>query len=507
MSHPLSTLPEVQVEAEGVSLAAEDLYALVGIRVQQRLSLPALCELTFSDPPGPLAAAARLEPGTALRVMVAGQQEPLFAGQVTAVEHCYEPAHGREIRVRGYDLLHQLRKRQSVRAHVQVTTRDLAQELVAGLGLTVQAAEPGPLWPRLMQHRQSDLELLQEVAERCGLYLALRGNVLHLLTLQGTGATLPLALGETLLEARIEINADAACRSVAAVGWDTSRVETHEGQVSQARVGRAVSAGIVPASVGGSGKRELVDEGTPNDDHAAGIAQAELDLRLAREVTFWGVAEGDSRLRPGTPVEITGVADAVAGRYVLSAITHLIDARKGFISEISSYPPAQRPRARSSVATPGVVTQIDDPEKLGRIRVSLPTYDNVETDWMGVLSAGAGVGKGFMTLPDIGDHVLVLFAHEDPGQGIVLGGLYGAHEPPDVGIEGGAVRRYTLLTPGGQRIRLDDGQHTIRLENSGGSYCELSPQKVRVHAAVDLEIEAPGQTVVIRGKNIDFERG
>jgi len=70
-----------------------------------------------------------------------------------------------------------------------------------------------------------------------------------------------------------------------------------------------------------------------------------------------------------------------------------------------------------------------------------------------------------------------------------------------------AVRRYTLLTPGGQRIQLDDGQHTICLENSGGSYCELSPQKVRVHAAVDLEIEAPGQRVVIRGKNIDFERG
>src|SRR5207245_813107 len=114
--------------------------------------------------------------------------------------------------------------------------------------------------------------------------------------------------------------------------------------------------------------------------------------------------------------------------------THTIDARKGFVSEISSYPPAPKARTHSSMATPGVVTQIDDPEKLGRIRVSLPTYSNVETDWMGVLSAGAGAGKGFMTLPGIGDHVLVLFAHEDPGQGVVLGGLYGAQEPPDVGI-------------------------------------------------------------------------
>jgi phage protein D/phage baseplate assembly protein gpV len=503
----LLPLPEVIVEADGVDFTAEDLHALGAVRVQQRLSLPTLCELTFFDPPGSLAGATRLVPGTGLRVLIAEQQEPLFVGQVTAIEHGYTSARGRELRVRGYDLLHQLRKRQSVRAHVQVTTRDLAQELVADLGLTVQATEPGPLWPRLIQHRQSDLELLQEVAERCGLYLALRGNVLHLLTLQGSGEIVPLALGATLLEARIEINSDTVCRTVAAAGWDPSRIETHEGQASFARVGRAVAAEVIPARVGGDSKRELVDEETPSDDHASGIAQAELDLRTAQEVTLSGVAQGDTRLRPGTLVEVTGVDDTVAGRYVLSAITHTIDARKGFLSEISSYPPAPRPRARSSVAAPGVVTQIDDPERLGRVRVSLPTYSNIETDWMGVLSAGAGAGKGFMTLPDIGDHVLVLFAHEDPGQGVVLGGLYGVQEPPDVGIDGGIVRRYTLLTPGGQRIRLDDGQQTIRLENSGGSYCELSPQQVRVHAVVDLEIEAPGQRVVIRGKNIDFERG
>src|SRR5437764_6131846 len=109
-------------------------------------------------------------------------------------------------------------------------------------------------------------------------------------------------------------------------------METHEGQVSQARVGREVAVEVAPARVGGSGKREFVDEGTPNDDHATGIAQAELDLRVAREVTLWGVVEGDARLRPGTSVEVTGVADSLAGRYVLSAITHIIDARKGFIS-------------------------------------------------------------------------------------------------------------------------------------------------------------------------------
>ncbi len=505
--NPLLALPEVVIEADGTALAAEGLQALSELRVQQRLSLPTLCELVFIETTGSFASVAHLTRGTALRVLVAGKPEPLFVGQITALEYCYTPDHGHELRVRGYDLLHQLRKRQSVRAHVQVTTQDLARELVADLGLTVQAAEPGPLWPQLIQHRQSDFELLQESAEKCGLYLAVRENILHLLTLQGSGASVPLLLGETLLEARIEINAETLYRSVAVAGWDSSRMLTHKGQASQPRVGRTVTDEITPAHVGGNGKRELVDEGTLSDDHALGIAQAELDARAAREITLWGVTEGDPRLHPGTPVDVSGVAEAVTGRYVLSAVTHSIDAQRGFITEISSEPPPPRARVHSSVGAPGVITQIDDPEKLGRVRASLPTYGDVETDWIPVLSAGAGVKKGLMVFPDIGDHVLILLAHEDPGQGVVLGNLYATEKPPDVGLAGGSVRRYTLQTPGGQRILLDDEHKTLRLENSDGSYYELGEHKVRLHSTVDLEIEAPGQKVVIRGKHIDFERG
>jgi hypothetical protein len=47
----------------------------------------------------------------------------------------------------------------------------------------------------------------------------------------------------------------------------------------------------------------------------------------------------------------------------------------------------------------------------------------------------------------------------------------------------------------------------IRLENSDGSFVELSPEKVTVHAARDLQIEAPGKAIVIRGSTIDFQKG
>jgi uncharacterized protein involved in type VI secretion and phage assembly len=503
---PVTPLPRVVVEVEGAPLLPEDASALSSVRVQQALSVPALCELAFTTPKGPLGSAAGHAVGAQLRVAVSGRGEPLFLGEVTAVEHTYGPAGQREVRLRGYDKLHRLRQRQPLRAHVEVTAADLAGELVADLGVAVEAASPGPLWTRLYQHRQSDLELLREVCERCGLFFTLRGDTLHLLTLEGSGDLLPLELGQSLLEARIESNADPSCRSVQVAGWDPLRIEPRQGLAESPRSGRRVSAVVEPAQVGGTGERTLAGETAASDRQAEALAQAELDRRAAREIVFWGIAEGDPRLRPGALVEVEGVARPLAGTYVVTAATHTIDASSGFISEISTLPPEPRERARGTVAALGVVTRVDDPEKLGRVRASLPAYGDLETDWMGVLSPGAGAGKGFVSLPDTGDRILVLFAREDPGQGVVLGGLYGMGGPPDAGVEEGAVRRYTLHTPGGQKMRFDDHRRTIQLEDGSGSSLEMSPELVRLRSAVDLEIEAPGRRVVIRSDKIDFER-
>jgi uncharacterized protein involved in type VI secretion and phage assembly len=122
------------------------------------------------------------------------------------------------------------------------------------------------------------------------------------------------------------------------------------------------------------------------------------------------------------------------------------------------------------------------------------------------MSVGAGAGKGLMALPDVGDQVLVLAIDGDPGRGVVIGGLYGAGGWPDSGIESDAVRRFTLKTPGGQRVLLNDHGELIRMENQHGSFIEFGPERVTVHAeGTGLTIEAPGQPLVIRAKSVDFE--
>ncbi len=502
----VTTIPRVGLEFDGAEAPAELAHAITTVHIDQRLDAPTMCEVAFAILSGDADDLELPTPGQELRVAIAGADQVLFEGDVTAVEYVYEPSGGRELHVRGYDRLHRLRKTQHQTVHTNSTVADIAETLASEAGLSVDAELDGPRYHHLIQNRQSDLELLIDLGARCGLHAAVRGDVLHLITLGGAGDEIDLALGVSLLEARFEVNGDPSCRSVSATGWDPSRVEVHHATADTPRVGRDVAAGVDPDDVGGTGELAFTDEAAQDDEHAAALAQAELDVRAAREVSAWGIADGDARLKPGAPISISRVADEVAGRYVLTAATHTVDDRHGYLTEFSTLPPAIARRPRGAVVALGVVTSVDDPEGAGRIRVELPTYDGLETDWMNVVAPGAGGSKGLVMLPDVGDQVLLLLAHEDPSRGVVVGGLYGTGgTPDDAGIEDAAVRRYSLLTPDGHRLSLDDARSSIRLEDSTGSFVELSPEGLVVHALRPLTLEAPGQPIVIRGKSVDFE--
>lgn len=517
-------LPAVTLEADGTSLGITQTAGLQQVVVRQRLSVPTLCELTFSDPPGPLPSAQSIRPGTALRVAIAGCDTPLFEGDVTAVEESFGPAHSRELRVRGYDRLHRLRKQQNVRVMMGLSPLELARDVVSPTGVDAVGDASGPTWGRLVQYRQSDLRLLLETTGAAGLYTVLRGETLHLVTLEGIGEAVDLHWGTSLLEARVETNGDPATRSVEAMGWDATRFETWSGTASEARVGRAVAAEVTPASVGGSGNRILVDEPVPDAGRATALAQAELDGRVAAEVILSAVALGDPRLRPATPVNIDNIGPTHSGRHILTETVHTINALHGYITELSTRPPAIAERSYASVAVPGTVIAVDDPDGLGRVQVTFPTFNDIESPWMEVLSVGAGAGKGLVALPDVDDHVLVLLPHGDPAQGIVLGGLYGPGGPPDAGVVDGATLRYTLSTRGGQRITADDEGKELRLEDASGGYLrlapnlihiedaagsqlEMQPDQVVLHSVANLLIEAPGKAVVVRAARVNFEKG
>ena len=505
---PGAPLTHLAITANGVALPADALQCLEKVFVQARLSLPAQCELTFSDPPGPLEGAALLAPGTRLRLSVAGHAADLFEGEVTVQEEFYGPSGERALHVRAYDALHRLRKRQPVRSFVQVSLETLARELTSDLGVTLSMSGSGPTWPQIIQHNQSDFDLLARTAGECGLYLALRQGRLYLQDLAGSGTPTALEWGKSLLEVRFSRSGEAVARQVEVQGWNARQGEAHIVQAANPRPGWKGLSGVDPGQVGAGDRRSLTGNVVEDDHEASILAQAELDRRASHAVSVWGVAEGDPALQPGVPVSILGVDRRWMGQYALVGVTHTLDARRGFLTEFTSAPPPPPdpgPSAGTVVAL-GEVTRVDELPERGRVRVLLPAYGNLETGWLQVVTAGAGEGKGMLALPEPGDQVLLLLPQDDPSQGVVLGGIYAMQGPPDSKTTGNQVGCYTLLTRDGQTIQLDDTRHAIRLEDRQGNLVDLSPDLMQIHAAVDLDIAAPGRRVTIRAARIDFER-
>ncbi len=359
---PAAPLAHLSLSANGIPLPPEAWAGLEKVFVQARLSLPAQCELTFSDPPGPLEGAALLAPGTRLRLSVAGHAADLFEGEVTVQEEFYGPAGERTLHVRAYDGLHRLRKRQPVRSFVQVNLESLARELTADLGVSLAMSAPGPTWPQVIQHNQSDFDLLARMAGDCGLYLALRQGRLYLQDLSGMGEPLALEWGKALLEARFIQSGEAAVRQVEVQGWNARQGEAHTVQAGSPHPGWQGPRGVDSGQVGGGDPRTLTGLVVEDGGHASPWPRPNWTGARAHAVSVWGVAEATRLCSRACRSAFEASTGAGVDSITLVGVTHTLDARHGFLTEFTTAPPpppAPALAAGASLAL-GEVTRVDE---------------------------------------------------------------------------------------------------------------------------------------------------
>lgn len=479
--------------------------SVCSIDVRQTLNAPAMTIVAFADPPPDLIGPLRI--GTPISVQ-APTGATLIEAEIVAVEHRLSADQGRIVGIRGYDRLHRLRKRQRVRALTDVTAEDVATTAAADIGLMASAPDTGsPRRAVVIQHDQSDFDLLVELTADCGLFFHVAEGTLHLLSLGGDGKEpVRLVAGQTLFEAEIELSAETMRRSTLARGWDAGSASPVEGCVSVAAQDAVELRGEDAFNrFDGLGERLLLNRLSASAAEVTGLAQADIDRATAFGATLIGTVDGDPRLRPGRIVAIEGVSDQADGSYVLTEVAHRFDAERGYTTRISTRPAPRSSRPRAALATLARITDVADPDGLARVKGKLVAYGDVESDWMPLLIVGAGNGKGLSIAPEAGDDVLVLLPEGDPARGIVLGGLYGARQAPGTRPAQGA-RDFTLRTPAGQSLMLDGVEAVIRLETSAGDLLEMTPNGTKLSVTRDLLVEAPGHTLTFRAAHVDFEK-
>lgn len=163
-----------------------------------------------------------------------------------------------------------------------------------------------------------------------------------------------------------------------------------------------------------------------------------------------------------------------------------------------------------------LVTDVQDPDGLGRVRLRLPWVTDDDGDayevWARIATLMAGNDRGTWFMPEPEDEVLVAFEGGCPWRPIVIGALWnGQDAPPEQMDSRNNIRavtsrsgirvafddtdggvQFTLDTPGGQRIVCADTPARIDISDANGNQIVMEAAGITLTASAQVNINAGG---------------
>jgi uncharacterized protein involved in type VI secretion and phage assembly len=165
--------------------------------------------------------------------------------------------------------------------------------------------------------------------------------------------------------------------------------------------------------------------------------------------------------------------------------------------------------ARITGVVVGVVTNNQDPDGLGRVKVKFPWLSDAdESYWARIVSPMAGKERGLYCLPEVDDEVLVGFEHGDVRFPYVLGALWNGKDKPPADNSDGKNNVRLLKSRSGHVIRLSDENGKEKIEivdksEKNSIVFDTANNTITITADKDIILSAPQGTIKLDGQKIE----
>jgi phage protein D len=396
----------------------------------------------------------------------------VIKGEITAIESHFTSEAQAPIIIRGYDVAHRLHRGRYSRSFQKMTDTAIVKKIVGEVGITCGTVDTtSPTHEYVFQQNQTNMEFLRERATRNGYELFVQDGKLNFRK-PSKGNKLTLEWLKDLHSFRVRVSSAEQVKSVEVRGWDYLQKKAIVGTATAATINTATEYGIgskTSSSFSGkptAPKLVVVDQPVASATEAKALATALFTEVGGEFVHADARSEGNPDIRPGCMVKLSGMGK-YSGDYYVTETRHIFHERI-YLTEFSvrglrandlvqalSTQPSLQP---SQTFLIGQVSNNNDPQKLGRVRVKFPTLtEEHESDWARVVSVGAGSSRGLDWLPEIGDEVLVAFEHGNIHRPYIIGGLWnGKDKPPETTentVVSSKVRLRTLKTRTGHELQ------------------------------------------------------
>jgi phage protein D len=477
-------VPGVAVLVDGAELDPAFRDALDEVKVVNSLHLPDMALVRLIDPQGDRVDRQPLQIGKTLEIKVSAMGDrattSIFRGQVAAVEPEFQ-ANGCVIAVRAYDSSHRLNRTKKTRTFQNMSCSNMAQKVIGDAGLGVAVTATDVVHDFFQQSNETDWEFLWRIALMHDYLVRADGQTIKFQPAsEVAGSPLPLTWQTELISFRPRMSGVQQPHDVEVRSWDPKAKQKIIGTASSPETTSqpGVSRAQVSNNLGG-GTVAVTDRVADTTGEANTLAKSTLQRLADAFYEADGLAWGNPKIKAGVQVQIKGVGTQFGGTFTVTGSTHSYRGSTGYrttfqISGRSSRtllelirPPEDRDWSSSLVV--GVVTNNNDPEGMGRVRVKYPSLsDSEESAWARIATPSAGNARGLLMMPQVNEEVIVGFEHGDTRRPIVVGSLFNGTDKP--------------------------GEELV--QNKDGSFALLSNEKIHQHAKKDIEIKSDQNMVV-----------
>lgn len=553
-----SLISVFEIKVNSVRLPVGQLSKVQDVRVEQNRYLPDQCTITFRDTGTGEDASDPLVFGLAdnttfmpighdIEVLMGkdiNDTQTVFKGEIIAqdLDSGSEYDHAPTLTVRCFDRAHRLQRGRFTRSFTNMTDSDIASQLAADAGLAASTDSTSEVYPFVLQNNQTNFEFLRERAGRIGFELYVDDRKMYFKKAPTLTESTPVTkrLWEDIVRMRVCQTSVGQIQEMMVRGWDNKKKEAITSTQSSGAASAATQLKVgsqLAAAFSLQPKAAIVSRPVLSQSEAGNVAQAALDDLTKGAISLEADAIGDPALKPGAAVKIQGASDRFSGDYYVTSATHRCGAgrpyhttirvdgrRDGTMLELvgANGHGNGRPYGHGvgESAAIGVVTNNNDEDGLGRVKVKLPWLNNaggteIETDWARLVIPGGGADRGIYFLPEVNDEVLVAFEHGDPSRPYVIGGLW---NQSDVAVKKnsqirdgeGKVTQRIIKSRSGHIITIDDSSDhsAIKIVDSSGQNTftiDTQNKKIIISAEQDLELKAGQNVKITAGQNFSVK--
>jgi phage protein D len=435
------------ITVKGQRLDPELMNRVERIEVRNFRGLPDMATIRLTDPEGKHVADPPFFIGDKLEIQLgqleANQPAKVFSGEVVT----YEPeftASAATLCVRAYDASHRMHRNRRSATYQNMTVGDIVRKVAGENGLPVGEIEMGgTVHPFLQQSMETDLDFVSRLAATENCEVGVADGKVFLQRVGSVNGTVPvLNWRENVVSFKPRMSASQQHSTVKVVSYDpaTKKAITGEATAPAAISQAASQVRDIAKSMFGQAELLISDKIANTAEEAKALAQSTLDKLAGGSFEAEGTMKGDPRVQAGGKIRLEGFGQRFDGVQYVTSVTHVYghgDFRTRFTIS------GRNPRTLTDVMRPknerewtsglviGLVTNNNDPEKLGRVRVKFASLgDEIEGNWARIALTGAGKEAGMAFLPMVGDEVVVGFEHGDTRRPVVLGSLHNSIDPP-----------------------------------------------------------------------------